>query len=66
MPTGYWGQHIAYVQIRALDTIKPGPIGWADDLFHGFGWKGGLGIILDDLVGAFCTVFLIALWRYYT
>jgi len=66
MPMGFVGQLVAFVLFRALDTIKPGPIGWADDLFHGFGWKGGAGIILDDLVGAFCTVFIIALWRFFT
>jgi phosphatidylglycerophosphatase A len=65
MPMGFTGQLVAFVLFRALDTIKPGPIGWADDLFHGFGWKGGLGILLDDLVGAFCTVFIIALWRFF-
>ncbi len=65
MPMGFAGQLATFVLFRALDTIKPGPIGWADDLFHGFGWKGGLGILLDDLVGAFCTLFLIALWRFY-
>ncbi|HUR88591.1 MAG TPA: phosphatidylglycerophosphatase A [Ramlibacter sp.] len=65
MPMGFLGQLVAFVLFRALDVLKPGPIGWADDLFHGFGWKGGLGIMLDDLVGAFCTVFVIALWRFY-
>jgi phosphatidylglycerophosphatase A len=43
--------------------VKPGPIAWADDLFHGFGWKGGFGILFDDLVAAFCTLLLIAFWR---
>jgi phosphatidylglycerophosphatase A len=66
MPMGFAGQLACFILFRALDTIKPGPIGWADDLFHGFGWKGGLGILLDDLVGAFCTLLIIALWRFYT
>jgi len=65
MPMGFAGQLAAFVLFRALDTIKPGPIGWADSLFHGFGWRGGLGILLDDLIGAFCTVFIIALWRFF-
>jgi phosphatidylglycerophosphatase A len=66
MPAGFAGQLAAFAIFRVLDTVKPGPIGWADGLFHGFGWRGGLGIMLDDLVGAFCTLFLIAAWRFYT
>ncbi len=63
MPTGWVGQLVAFVLFRAFDTLKPGPVGWADDLFHGFGWKGGLGILLDDFVAAFCTLLVIAAWR---
>ena len=43
-----------------FDAVKPGPVAWADDLFHGFGWRGGFGIIFDDLVAAFCTLLVIA------
>ena len=46
-----------------FDAVKPGPVAWADDLFHGFGWRGGFGIIFDDLVAAFCTLLVIAAWR---
>jgi phosphatidylglycerophosphatase A len=63
MPAGFWSQFAAFVLFRIFDTVKPGPVAWADDLFHGFGWRGGFGIILDDLVAAFCTLFLIAVWR---
>jgi phosphatidylglycerophosphatase A len=63
MPAGFWGQFIAFLLFRALDTLKPGPIAWADDLFHGFGWRGGFGIIFDDLVAALCTLLVIAAWR---
>lgn len=66
MPAGFITQLIAFALFRVLDTMKPGPIGWADDLFHGFGWRGGLGIMLDDLVGAFCTLLLFAAWRFFT
>jgi len=65
MPTGFLGQLAAFAIFRVLDTAKPGPIGWADGLFHGFGWRGGLGIMLDDLVGAFCTLLIIAAWRFF-
>ncbi len=27
----------------------------------GFGWRGGLGIVFDDLVAAFCTLLVLAL-----
>ena len=45
---------------RFFDAVKPGPVAWADGLFHGFGWRGGFGIIFDDLVAAFCTLLVIA------
>ncbi len=61
MPAGWLAQLAAFAIFRVLDAVKPGPIGWADGLFHGFGWRGGLGIIFDDLVAAFCTLFLLAL-----
>jgi phosphatidylglycerophosphatase A len=32
-------------------------------LFKGFGWRAGFGIMFDDLVAAFCTLLVIALWR---
>jgi phosphatidylglycerophosphatase A len=63
MPAGLLAQLVAFVLFRYFDAAKPGPVGWADSLFHGFGWLGGLGIVLDDLVAAFCTLLVIALWR---
>lgn len=65
LPAGFWAQLAAFVIFRFFDAVKPGPVGWADRLFHGFGWRGGLGIMLDDLVAAFCTLFVIALWRFF-
>jgi phosphatidylglycerophosphatase A len=63
LPAGFGAQCAAFVLFRVLDAVKPGPIGWADGLYHGFGWRGGFGILFDDLVAAFCTLFLIAAWR---
>ena len=63
MPAGFWPQFCAFVLFRVFDAAKPGPVAWADDLFHGFGWRGGFGIIFDDLVAAFCTLLVIAAWR---
>lgn len=65
MPAGFWGQLIAFALFRLFDAAKPGPVGWADRRFHGFGWRGGLGIMLDDLVAAFCTLLVIAAWRFW-
>ena len=63
MPAGLWGQLVAFLLFRFFDAAKPGPVGWADNLFHGFGWRGGFGIVFDDLVAAFCTLLVIAAWR---
>jgi phosphatidylglycerophosphatase A len=63
MPTGLWGQAVAFALFRFFDAVKPGPVRWADEAFHGFGWRGGFGILLDDFVAAGCTLLVIALWR---
>ncbi len=72
-PTGFWGQLLAFALFRFFDAVKPGPVGWADRLFHDVdplrdraAWrKAGFGIMLDDLVAAACTVFVIAGWRFF-
>ncbi|AVS87182.1 phosphatidylglycerophosphatase A [Paracidovorax avenae] len=63
MPMGFWGQCAAFALFRYFDAAKPGPVAWADQLFKGFGWRGGWGILFDDFVAAFCALFAIALWR---
>ena len=65
MPMGFWGQVVAFVLFRFFDAVKPGPVTWADELFKGLGWRGGWGIVFDDLVAAFCTLLVIALWRHF-
>jgi phosphatidylglycerophosphatase A len=64
MPMGLTGQIVAFALFRFFDAAKPGPVGWADSLFKGFGWRGGWGILFDDFVAAFCTLLVIALWRF--
>jgi phosphatidylglycerophosphatase A len=64
MPMGLWGQLAAFALFRFFDAAKPGPVAWADNLFKGFGWRGGWGILFDDFVAAFCTLLVIALWRF--
>jgi phosphatidylglycerophosphatase A len=64
LPAGFWAQLIAFALFRFFDAAKPGPVGWADRLFHSaHGWRGGFGIMLDDLVAAGCALLVIALWR---
>jgi len=62
-PTTFAGQLGAFALFRYFDAAKPGPVRWADGLFKGFGWRGGWGIIFDDLVAAFCTLLVFAIWR---
>jgi phosphatidylglycerophosphatase A len=64
MPAGFWAQVGAFALFRFFDAVKPGPVAWADDLLKGFNWRGGFGILLDDFVAAFCTLLVIALWRF--
>jgi phosphatidylglycerophosphatase A len=63
-PAGFWGQTVAFAVFRVFDAVKVGPMAWADQTFKGFGPRGGFGILLDDFAAAFCTLLVIALWRY--
>jgi phosphatidylglycerophosphatase A len=56
---------VAFALFRFFDAAKPGPVAWADQLFKGFGWRGGFGIMFDDLVAAFCTLLVLAFWRWF-
>ena len=62
---GFFTQLIAFALFRYFDAAKPGPVAWADSLFKGFGARGGFGILFDDLVAAFCTLLVFALWRFF-
>ncbi len=64
MPAGWLGQLVAFALFRYFDAAKPGPVGWADQAFKGGGARGGFGILFDDMVAAFCTLLVIALWRF--
>lgn len=74
MPTGLVGQVMAFGLFRFFSAVKPGPVGWADALYHDLdpatypaAWrKAGFGIMLDDLVAALCTVLVVVLWRFAT
>ena len=72
-PAGFLAQLVAFGLFRFFDAVKPGPVGWADQLYHRadlerdpWGWrKTGLGIMLDDLVAAGCTLLVIAVWKFW-
>ncbi len=65
MPADFWAQLAAFVLFRFFDAVKPGPVAWADQAFKGFNWRGGFGILFDDFVAAFCTLLVIAIWRFF-
>ena len=65
MPAGWLTQLAAFAWFRFFDMAKPGPVGHVDRRFKSArGWRQGVGIIADDLVAAFCTLFVLALTRF--
>jgi len=58
MPASFSTQFWAFLWFRFFDMVKPAPIGYFDRRF-----KGGFGVMFDDLVAAFYTLLLFALWR---
>lgn len=65
-PVDWRGQLVAFITFRFFDAAKPGPVGWADQLFklkpgQSIGWAQGLGIMFDDLVAALCALLVLAL-----
>lgn len=65
LPAGLLAQAVAFALFRFFDAVKPGPVGWADRAFKGragapIGWRQGVGILLDDLVAAGCTLLVYA------
>lgn len=50
-PQTWWGYALAFALFRLFDIWKPYPIGWLDARL-----KGGLGVMLDDLLAAGFTI----------
>ncbi|MDD5325234.1 MAG: phosphatidylglycerophosphatase A [Polaromonas sp.] len=65
MPASLTMQGVAFLLFRFFDAVKFGPVAWADKTFKGLGWRGGFGILFDDILAAFCTLLVIALWRFW-
>lgn len=57
MPAGFTTQCWAFVLFRFFDMVKPPPIAWFDRKI-----KGGFGVMWDDIVAAFYTLLVMALW----
>ena len=54
-PAGFGWQAFAFFAFRFFDVVKPEPIRHFDRTL-----KGGLGVMFDDIVAAFYTVFVMA------
>jgi phosphatidylglycerophosphatase A len=57
-PASLQAQFGAFVVFRFFDMVKPPPIAYFDRHF-----KGGFGVMWDDIVAAFYTLLALALWR---
>lgn len=49
-------QLVLFGFFRLFDAVKRGPVGWVDRAFKGGGWRGAVGIMLDDMVAAWLTL----------
>ncbi|MBM3337436.1 MAG: phosphatidylglycerophosphatase A [Betaproteobacteria bacterium] len=58
MPASVGTQLVAFLVFRAFDMIKPPPIRQFERRF-----KNGFGVMGDDLIAAFFTLLVLALWR---
>jgi phosphatidylglycerophosphatase A len=57
-PASLWMQFYAFLCFRFFDMVKPPPIAYFDRRF-----KGGFGVMFDDIVAAFFTLLVFAIWR---
>ncbi|MEC5216617.1 phosphatidylglycerophosphatase A [Actimicrobium sp. GrIS 1.19] len=57
-PADFTTQCWAFAWFRFFDMVKPPPIGYFDRHF-----KGGFGVMWDDIVAAFFALLVFALWR---
>lgn len=62
-PASFSTQLWAFLWFRFFDIKKPGPIRYLDQHLNGPGWRGGVGVMADDLLAAFFTLLLFAVWR---
>ena len=58
VPMTWVAQTIAFLLFRFFDIVKPPPARTVDR--H---WHSGLGVMLDDIIAAFYTLLVFALWQ---
>ena len=51
-------QTAAFLIFRFFDMVKPPPIRYFDQK-----WKGGFGVMADDIIAAFFTLLSLAIWK---
>jgi phosphatidylglycerophosphatase A len=57
-PPGFWWQAAAFAGFRFFDITKPAPAAYFDQRH-----KNGFGVMMDDLMAAALTVFVLALFK---
>ena len=57
-PAAPMWQALAFLLFRLFDILKPGPIRYIETRF-----RGGFGVMVDDLVAAFFTLICLALFK---
>jgi len=57
-PNALLWQALAFLLFRLFDILKPGPIRYVERRF-----RGGFGVMVDDLVAALCALICIALMQ---
>jgi phosphatidylglycerophosphatase A len=57
-PASFSAQFAAFALFRFFDIVTPPPLDFYDRQL-----KGGMGIMVDDMIAAFFTLIVIAFWR---
>ena len=57
-PGSFLTEFLAFIVFRFFDMLKPPPIRFFDQRI-----KGGFGVMLDDIIAAFFTLLVFALWK---
>lgn len=58
-PCSFTAEVFAVLLFRVFDIVKPPPIRQIERRY-----KGGFGVMIDDILAAFLTLLVIALWRF--
>jgi phosphatidylglycerophosphatase A len=58
-PCSFTAEVVAVLLFRLFDMVKPPPIRQIERRY-----KGGFGVMIDDILAAFFTLLVIAVWRF--